>query len=268
MIKDRLFRTLFLLSQRGTMKLLLTVSLLFLLAASAFGAAHDFTDQCGLCHLSNPKGQSLRLAGEVDTLCRTCHDQLGAYSHPSQLTPSMAMPAGFWLDEDGQMNCATCHTPHPEAGQETPYLLRTASADIGFCRNCHTESVSAEGKHLSAVFIAHSKRYTDPRSAEGQVDSITADCISCHDGSGHGQQANFCLLGQEGQCAGHVVGLDYDNIAASKDGMNPRGSLSPLISFYEGKVGCASCHSLYSLNNTQLTVDNRGSTLCLNCHNK
>ncbi len=79
--------------------------------------------------------------------------------------------------------------------------------------------------------------------------------------------AMFCVLGQEEQCASHVIGLDYQKVSADNPDLNPRSELSPLIIFYEGKVGCLSCHSIYSYELTQLVISNQSSQLCTNCHN-
>ncbi len=246
------------------------VLLLFILGsviAQAAQKGHDFKGQCERCHLTTPGVGEPIFASAIDTLCRECHKLNKQNAHPSEVTPSMSMQKSFWLDAEGRLNCATCHDPHPEQAETYPWLLRSKQAGVAFCQLCHDQTVSATGQHLAATILAHGKSYTPPTGSSAEMDQLSTDCVSCHDGS-EAPHASFCLLGQEGQCSGHIIGLDYDRVAAGNQGLNPRSSISPLLSFYQGKVGCASCHSIYSGEATKLVVGSRESPLCLQCHRK
>jgi predicted CXXCH cytochrome family protein len=244
------------------------VSLLLCCVSPAMAQRHDFTGQCSFCHLSDPAGGVMLFTGDLDALCRTCHDLPGKNSHPSGIVPGMAMPGGFWLDGAGRLNCATCHDPHPEEGEDAPFLLRGSAGDTDFCRLCHAEGVDQEGKHTAAVFVAHGRSPT-PSAASSGLDQISTDCLACHGGSG-GPHVDYCLLldKMEQSCTGHLVGVDYAELAARNRGLRSPASLSGNITLYEGKVGCPSCHSIYSREAQLLVMSNTGSALCMECHLK
>lgn len=227
------------------------------------GQKHNFPqDECGSrCH-TDPRGGELVFLTDVDTLCRDCHALADRNVHPSLIAPGMAVPSGFWLDKEGRLNCATCHDPHPEQGKESPFMLRGNARDLDFCALCHAPATP----HKSVTFLAHSKAYTPSQSATSDVDRITRDCLACHDPMD--PSSGVCLLGQKGQCSGHIIGLEYDEAASGNKGLKPRSGLSPFISLYEGKIGCASCHSIFSAETAMLVIGNKGSALCLGCHQK
>jgi len=227
---------------------------------------HAFTNQCDGCHLTDPAEGVMVFNADIDILCRNCHDLPKINSHPSDIASEMAVPPGFWLDDSGRLNCATCHDPHPGLGEDAPFMLRGTARDIEFCRLCHPVSASDEGMPLAAVFVAHGRSYTLPVSGS-ELDKISADCLSCHEGSG-GPHVDYCLLleNMERNCTGHIIGADYAERAARNRGLRSLEGLSGNISLYEGKVGCASCHSIYSTEERKLVMNNSGSALCKECH--
>lgn len=251
---------------RHQFTLLLLVCVTAILWADTSAAAiHQFTDQhCRQCHLSDPDGNELLFAADIDTLCRQCHTLAASNVHPSgvAIREPGAFPDGFWLDAEGRLNCATCHDPHPEAEREYPNLLRTAAEDKGFCEECHEPATP----HTSVTFVAHSKAYTPLTDAAAVADPVTRDCMLCHDPKD--PMATFCVLGQKGECSGHIVGAYYEQLAAGNPGLQDRQALPEAISLYEGRVGCASCHSIYSRQDKLLVIDNRESALCRSCHIK
>jgi predicted CXXCH cytochrome family protein len=48
----------------------------------------------------------------------------------------------------------------------------------------------------------------------------------------------------------------------------PAGMLDKNISLFDGKVGCGTCHNIYSQIRNLLVLDNARSKLCLECHLK
>ena len=44
--------------------------------------------------------------------------------------------------------------------------------------------------------------------------------------------------------------------------------LDQMIRLYSGRLGCGTCHSVYSKHAKHLVMDNRGSRLCIACHNR
>ena len=262
--------------------LLLTILGLCSLAGGALWVAsspsnpHDFSEQCETCHLLEPQraGEELIFNYDIDYVCNHCHEIPGTNSHPSLVVPSMAMPAGFPLDWQGRMTCATCHDPHRDDWGVNPALLRGegVSGRI-FCALCHKELQKPGSQHRIAE-IVHAKNALTPTSEEisSILDSISLECINCHDGS-VGKVIDVRIVGEEtltyaGRSMDHPIGMNYREASQYNRKLRPVESLSPLITLVDGKVGCASCHNQYSHELTMLVTSNKGSGLCMQCHNK
>lgn len=234
---------------------------------------HDFAGQCDICHLQEPlePGGVLIFNYDIDYLCNHCHEIPEINSHPSQIIPTMPMPAGFPRDWQGRITCATCHDPHLDEWGINPYLLRGAVTGRSFCALCHNELEQPGSQHRIAE-IVHAKNALTPTQEElsGSLDRISLECISCHDGS-VGKATDFRVAGEEtltyaGQYLSHPIGMNYREATQQQRRLRPVESLSPLITLVDGKVGCSSCHNQYSHELTMLTTNNRGSALCLQCH--
>lgn len=236
---------------------------------------HNFEGKCELCHLVAPqKGQPGIFVQDIDYLCKTCHQIVEGSSHPSEVAPSMPLPKIYTLDWQGRITCATCHRAHDEDSRGNPYMLKSALRGKDFCQSCHKDLFRDPKKHLSATRIAHTKSWTPPsKETLGQtLDQVSLDCLECHEGS-VGPAASFTTPDQhnltfQGMSFSHPIGMDYARAAANNRELRPIDDLSPMISLYEGKVGCASCHNPYSHDNVMLVFDNKRSALCLECHLK
>lgn len=252
---------------------------LCLLAGGAFWAAsspsnpHDFSGQCETCHLQKPlnPGEVLIFNYDIDYLCNHCHEIPGLNSHPSQIIPTMPMPAGFPLDWQGRMTCATCHDPHLDEWGINPQLLRGEVTGRSFCALCHSELQQSGAQHRIAE-IVHAKNALTPTQVElsGTLDRVSLECIICHDGS-VGKAIDYRNAGEEtltftGQSLSHPIGMNYHEATQQKQGLRPVENLSPLITLVDGKVGCSSCHNQYSDERAMLVISNRGSALCMQCH--
>lgn len=261
--------------------LLLIIGLCFLAAGAVWVASspsnpHDFVEQCETCHLLEPqrRGDVLIFNYDIDYLCNYCHEIPGTNSHPSQMVPSMPMPAGFPLDWQGRMTCATCHDPHLENWGVNPALLRGEGiAGRIFCALCHDELQQPGSQHRLAE-IVHAKNALTPNREEinSILDRVSLECLSCHDGA-VGKAMNVRIAREEtltysGRSMDHPIGMNYGDAARYNDKLHPVESLSPLITLIDGKVGCSSCHNQYSHELTMLVINNKGSRLCLQCHNK
>jgi predicted CXXCH cytochrome family protein len=244
--------------------------------ASSPSNPHDFAEQCETCHLREPQraGEELIFNYDVDYLCNYCHEIPGTNSHPSLMVPSMPMPAGFPLDWQGRMTCGTCHDPHREDWGVNPALLRgDGVAGQTFCALCHNELQQPGSQHRIAE-IVHAKNALTPSREEVSsiLDRISLECVSCHNGA-IGKAANSRNAGVEtltynGSSMDHPIGMSYREAAQYNDELHPVESLSPLITLVDGKVGCSSCHNQYSHERIMLVMSNKGSGLCLQCHDK
>lgn len=262
--------------------LLLTILGLCTLAGGAIWVAsspsnpHDFSGQCEACHLNEPQnagtGETLLFNYDIDYGCNYCHEMSGKNSHPSLMVPSMLMPAGFSLDWQGRMTCATCHDPHLDNWGVNPFLLRGGVSGRTFCALCHKELEQTGSQHRIAE-IVHAKKEVTPSRAEvaSILDRISMECVECHEGS-VGIVTNYRVSGEEaltyaGRSMSHPIGMNYQLSAMNNDKLHPIESLSAMVTLIDGKVGCCSCHNQYSHELTMLVMSNEGSSLCFQCHN-
>jgi len=240
------------------------------------GDGHDFRGRCEFCHLSMPtENDPGRFTRDISYLCQECHNISVQNSHPFGMVPSMPVPEDFSLDWAGRMTCATCHDPHMENTAGAGMYLRGSATGKDFCDLCHRGTLPLEGgTHVGSVGIAHSKSgvVDDPNSFNQVLDAISLECLNCHDGV-IASDASYKVLGGDAVTyqrngLSHPIGMDYRQAALQDRELRPIEMLSPAIAFYDGKVGCASCHSPYSAKRRMLVVDNVGSALCLECHIK
>ncbi len=93
---------------------------------------------CTDCHDPHATGNRWVLLKETGELCIGCHEddiQPDNHRHPiGGHKPKGDLIAGLTLDNDGRLDCLTCHLPH---GSQADYLLR--SSDTNGCRECHPE---------------------------------------------------------------------------------------------------------------------------------
>jgi len=247
-----------------------------LVAACAFVAytlgnrPHDFRERdCRRCHYS-PDLEPERLRASVTELCGNCHmETIETVTHPFDVTPRMAkVPLDLPLTY-GKITCNTCHNVHAESplvfGMKSYFLRRPTADKKFFCIACHEENRARPG-HKELLLIAHvSSRYyvTDP----GQMlDTLSADCISCHDGT-VGSDTAYSFGG--GYWAhpdsSHPIGVSYRD-ASMRKGLTPVGLLDKRLRLFDGKVGCGTCHDMFSSEPKKLAVNNSGSKLCMLCH--
>jgi predicted CXXCH cytochrome family protein len=263
------------------MKRMLLAGLALVLVLAAMGYTvmnspdpHAFSQgQCYSCHLEpdeNPKA----LVASVSRLCRGCHARtVRVSSHPVNIVPKKAqVPADMPLRR-GRLTCVTCHDIHSSSrlvfGVKS-YFLRRPTTDMRFfCVACHEENTLRPG-HKELLEVAHmgSKyRVLDPDSP---IDPLSRECIGCHDGS-IGPEASYTL--GEGWWehprpeAGHPIGVDYlEAQLYPRSGLAPPYELDPRIKFFGGRIGCGTCHDMYSTLPGKLVMPNKGSRLCRECH--
>jgi predicted CXXCH cytochrome family protein len=221
--------------------------------------------------------------------CSGCHDTDGLFSHPVGVAPSMSVPAGLPL-VDGEIGCITCHDDrsaeaHLQARHNHSSLLRGPGEGAGFCSQCHDpNSTLRRDMHALMVGRAHLRwpqergRADLPLSearAGAPFDPDSETCLGCHDGSvaidvGHGGSgAQFGPGGRRFDLPGsHPIGVEYSGDPSGRGGppLKPAEMLDERIRLFDSRVGCGTCHSLYSRRPGLLVMSNSRSTLCLNCH--
>lgn len=234
--------------------------------------------------------------------CLSCHRGLQRGGHPMDVRPVDASPPVGWpLDGLGRMSCLTCHTncgrkegrealatrdDEPAAGSGA--ALRGELSDGAFCAQCHGRSgvTQAPGearaarqsppgeRHAAYLALAHPMEGGSEAGSAETTDAASRRCLWCHDGtvSGAADVALGSNLDVAPQLGGakrsHPIGVVYPPRPSPyrEGGYVPAGSLDPRILLPDGRVGCLSCHDLFSSEESLLSMPNRGSALCDACH--
>ncbi|RKX30888.1 MAG: hypothetical protein DRP71_14295 [Verrucomicrobia bacterium] len=92
---------------------------------------------CADCHDAHATGNRWVLTRDSGELCLGCHEDVvadGNHRHPVGNKPKTRLKRDMALNDEGRMECLTCH--HPHSG-EAEYLLRTSGGHA--CLGCHPE---------------------------------------------------------------------------------------------------------------------------------
>ena len=236
---------------------------------------HDFEGKCAVCHSNipgrNAVAENLIFTDDIEKLCDKCHTVDKNKSHPINLKPMKNTPLAAHLDKNGLITCTTCHDIHKEdktSNQlELSGLLWGHLKGRAFCSLCHTsETTSTNWQHQTAIPYAHSYGKLVQTADGAPLDRLSAECLSCHDGtvSQFPQIAVKQGIWQHEIGESHPIGVDYPR---SGEFTSPE-SLPKEVRLFDGKIGCLSCHEIYNKENNMLSMNNMKSRLCLTCHKK
>lgn len=245
---------------------------------------HDFTGKCRNCHLNVPEGNNGPdvFLSDISTLCLGCHTETKDLSHPVNRRPSMKLSASFPVDWKNEITCVTCHFAHMDGYGE--FHLRSRASGAGFCAMCHEDY--EQNLHKASLGSAHivgdsTRRYIsleDDRTFDNrEFDELSLRCLSCHDAvfatdtevekreTAEGFYHNENDIGLS-----HPIGVSYAEAKRKYRGAyRDMDKLPPQIRFFNGMVGCGTCHNPYAQDkHAQLVLNNYGSRLCLACHMK
>lgn len=219
--------------------------------------------------------------GDMDggiTSCTVCHRLADGLSHPVGVVPTIPIPGEFPLDTQGRLTCVSCHdVPRRDHAARTSaaFLLRGAATGRAFCASCHARQERPAEPHVLASDTAHGGiRFRNAGKSVQPIDAESLNCMSCHD----------CVIGRfadtairvpsDAQRPGasigftHPIGDSYGTAALSAPDLKPVAALDQMIRLYSGRLGCGTCHSVYSKLAKHLVMDNRDSRLCIACHNR
>ncbi|UCH20798.1 MAG: hypothetical protein JSU83_20060 [Deltaproteobacteria bacterium] len=241
--------------------------------------------------------QSEKVVAKPD-MCMSCHDGSVMDSrarvnkdsgHRTNIPPpaGMRIPAIFPLDDNGKMQCATCHTAHgvpSGTGHETTIFLRTSNKDSAMCRKCHPgrDSKSDPANHpIGQIEREIPVKLLAMSTATGKKnDKIT--CETCHIAHGSSNEGHLIRSGRN---SGICLDCHRDKNNFTPDGkkkpyhvfnVKPLNATIPDHLLDQGaKVGhkkeviCQTCHKVHRSQNGQnllLVKQDTKSTLCLTCH--
>ena len=282
-------------------KKLAIILVFFALTAAAVTAFTTFinsephlfsSNDCLECHFTIPDAGDtgpFRFTRPISELCARCHKDLSPLSHSVGMAPSMPMPPGMPLDEQGRMTCATCHDPHKNridgrTGNKT-YYLRVDKQGKAFCLLCHEDPVHPGEVRIFAVSggLTHRRSMTrvhgfsdfSEANPDAKLDRLSLLCISCHGSDEHNvdkQQLGSGVYWHKGDGIGlsHPVGVDYDDAAWRNSELVKTDDLDKRLKLFDGKIGCCTCHDPYANGGGEgLVIGVKGSyqDLCLACHN-
>jgi len=241
--------------------------------------------------------QSEKVVATPD-MCFSCHDgsikdsraKLDDDSgHKTNNEPprQMKIPEIFPLDENGRMQCSTCHTAHGVQGgpdSEETIFMRTSNKNSAMCRMCHpaADGGIAAGNHPAGIMerevpeklvslgavagrrknqiicetchIAHGSPY-ESFLIEGAGNS--ALCLSCHQDKD--------IFGPKGERKPfHVI-----NVPPQKAKIPAEFMAKGAKTGYQGSIVCLTCHKVHNHKTQEkflLIMRNEKSSLCLTCH--
>ncbi len=265
---------------------------------------------CAICHYRwidvffvDGKGSDLveyqaEKVAATPEMCISCHDgsvidsrarlQHGKGHKTNIIPPShVRVPDIFPLDEEGKMQCSTCHTAHGVAsGTETneTIFLRISNTDSAMCRTCHPNKEGGE-KYGNHPLGKSKQKIPISLGIFGPVDKTKKDeivCESCH--TAHGSRYEGYLIKGAGDSAlciechsdknifspegerrpFHIINAKPKKVKINKELVRRGAKLG-----YNGVITCQTCHKVHN-NKTEaqllLIKKDRKSGLCLTCH--
>lgn len=260
------------------------LTFIFVVIFSMEKEPHKFSEsECPSCHAVDASGRlrTDQLTAPAALLCERCHRSIyeDAYMHPINVIPlKVTVPADLPLSPSGQLTCSTCHDIH--SAYFTPYgasshFLRRLETGQAFCNVCHRSSLSSGRGHAQSMGEAHfSSKYKEMGFSEA-IDPLSSNCVSCHDGTyassvqitaGAWSHRRELMHNDTGS---HPIGVDYESARVTpgrRTYLKPIIAVDQRIRFFDGKVGCGSCHDPFSDIEKRLVMSDAGSKLCLSCH--
>jgi predicted CXXCH cytochrome family protein len=219
----------------------------------------------------------------TDPMCGHCHQVDSLFSHPVAITPSRSIPPYMPLT-DGQVTCITCHEDsaqaHTLARQAHSSMLRQSPLSEDFCVQCHDPADrSRTSQHALGIARAHlawpDAPQDDPIDPATGLDATNRNCLTCHDGlTAPGDALRIAGPFASDALPDHPVGIRYAVLEAGAGvtraaiKLHSPATLDARVRLVDGRIGCTTCHSPFSSEPKLLVMGNRGSRLCLTCHNE
>ena len=258
---------------------------------------HHFELDCDQCHNMIPSSSSelSNLIGplkiNINSACTMsgCHQYDKNLNHPVGIRPSGNLPEDFPLDQNGRLTCLSCHDELNRWRNQMPETSSSVSnhaylrweGDRELCAGCHLNlaGTTMQKSHWQFSTLAHLYSSTtfdfenvNSSNPLDYIDTESRTCMECHDDKAVAIRYASVFSSRHREITAstdHPIGIIYEDITMHYPrGFRQSQSLPDRVRLFQGRVGCGSCHSLYS-NSTNNLVDTfeRGN-LCRHCHNK
>ena len=288
------------------------------MAAFEFNREPDTAKKCAICHFrwvstfftehrSTPLAQLQEKKDVVGSpeMCLSCHDGSIQDSrgrvcndpgHRVGIKPSdkVNIPANFPLDENGLLQCSTCHTPHavpPRNGRLVTTFLRADNANSSLCRECHKQALGGAEQGNHPVNVQAKANVEAIRAAggifgdEGESQII---CETCHMAHGGITTKRLVLSVENTQTMsilcevchtkkpvkpGAAAGALFSHPLDVKPGRGVKipaawSSGDNVVTGTNGELVCRTCHRPhFAADKKHLLADHTGKDgLCVQCH--
>lgn len=261
---------------------------------------HHFDLPCQSCHsssvinsfrMNNRDQNSMRITSNINQSCAFsgCHEYDTWLNHPLNVTVANEIPSTMRLSANSTINCLTCHmtlassekseSEYPQEPQEP--VLRVPDGSQ-FCDSCHLRMAGSSKlrSHWQFSQKAHlgniNPQSVTSKNSDSFIDSIDTEshaCLGCHEDITvtipRINETKRQKMQPWQNMADHPIAMEYEYIAMK----NTRDYFYPIldtdrIRFFNGKLGCGSCHSVYAKTENHLIKSNDHGQLCKTCHNK
>lgn len=265
--------------------LLILITPICLAESSTENNPHHFQQYCGTCHemSARPDNPEYTVVGplylDINRACTQagCHDYDSGLNHPVGIKATGQVPAQMPLDSQGQITCLTCHDELGGADYLPAYLRHAPGKD--FCGSCHrgTGEDVKKHSHQQATTRAHLNIWGRRTSSENHTEANPAidlesyTCLSCHDNISvvvpRDNESASEKRRRRQDMSDHPIGMNYARKAlADSNRFKAPLAIDNRIRFFDGRVGCGSCHSPYSGNEKHLALSSTKGSLCRQCH--
>jgi predicted CXXCH cytochrome family protein len=297
----------------AVINLLILVLLTFSSTADAVVEAPrnpDSAKECAICHYRwidtffvDNRGSELveyqieKVVAKPE-ICFSCHDGsvvdsrarvYNDHRHRIDKPPPdhMEIPKIFPLDNNGNMQCATCHTAHgvpSEMGIEKTIFIRSSNRNSSMCKMCHTDKngglqagnhpIGTQEQAIPRKLISHGASVGD-----GKNEIICETCHVVHGSPNESfliesaRKSHLCLechsdkniFTPDGKRNhNHVINATSEQVEIPQELIKRGAKLG-----YDDMIICQTCHKVHNNKiekNLLLIKKDNKSTLCLTCH--
>lgn len=241
--------------------------------------------------------QSEKVAADAE-MCFSCHDgsvmdsrkrMRHGNEHKTDVKPpaDMKIPAAFPLDENGKVQCATCHTAHgvPSGpGMDETIFMRVSNRNSAMCRMCHPDKAGGPdaGNHSLGAGEQIIPKTLKVRGAHEGNKKNQMICETCHTAHGAPREGYLVMgAGDSELCitchrdknifdpsgvrnANHVINVRPQK-ATVPEALREKGAKLG----YTDVITCQTCHKVHNnkINQPALLVEkNEKSRFCMTCH--